>query len=724
MWKKFDLSTDSRDIEGNPVQIVRVEGYLDSSTFPQLQEHLSGLIDKHGPRSCLLSLKALVEIELQQFDAAAATATAFQRADPDNPSPYAILGTIALVRGETTACIALLQQSLERTGETVHHTLIDCLQLLSVRLVQEGRVIAARGHLSLLLQFFSDEDEEDAYRLLLRINRSPDIPLPMKESMRFTDPPGDTPYADEVKAALADARRGCWARARGKLSDLARQYSGAASIWRNLASAAALLGEDAEAAEALSRYAALREAISLDDAVEAEALAQLLKKTPEEFQIPVESIELTLTDPDAAQERIAESKRFVHLPIDPTEFQSIEDGPPPKGVYLLLDRDPPGGEGITHEQTPEVWSYALVFGRETDRPARLMFKAPRDAAFDERIASVVHELGDAVDPAPQTETVDVTTAEAIALEWNLHFPQDADEATRRHIIEARRRRAFCEIWPNAPQAALGGQSLREAAADPQRKLAALASILRQELTEMQTSDDIDFNEIRRSLGLPEAGPVELAGDHVVDNPVTRLPRVDAASVSTPRLEEAFLQATMFSVLPAIRAFGHELRSREGRLTQLPKAAIYRGLSAVERDREKAIELIRNAQEAAKTEGKSPAEYMLVEMTYQLQRGDGEAFARLLQQIQSKHADEPGISEALFQLLVRLGLINPDGTAPRRPATAGAAEAPGASPLAGPHAPLSTEASAATGGGLWTPGCEAGLEKAGGGKPSIWVPGMD
>jgi anti-sigma B factor antagonist len=50
MWKKFDLSTDSRDVGGKPVQIVRVEGYLDSSTFPQLQEHLSGLIAKKNYR--------------------------------------------------------------------------------------------------------------------------------------------------------------------------------------------------------------------------------------------------------------------------------------------------------------------------------------------------------------------------------------------------------------------------------------------------------------------------------------------------------------------------------------------------------------------------------------------------------------------------------------------------------------------------------------------------
>lgn len=43
--KKFDYSTTEESVEGIAVQLVKVEGYLDSSTFDQLQEHLQGLID-------------------------------------------------------------------------------------------------------------------------------------------------------------------------------------------------------------------------------------------------------------------------------------------------------------------------------------------------------------------------------------------------------------------------------------------------------------------------------------------------------------------------------------------------------------------------------------------------------------------------------------------------------------------------------------------------------
>ena len=50
MWKRFNISNDSREVDGQPVQIVRVEGYLDSSTFPQLQDRLSEFISEKNYR--------------------------------------------------------------------------------------------------------------------------------------------------------------------------------------------------------------------------------------------------------------------------------------------------------------------------------------------------------------------------------------------------------------------------------------------------------------------------------------------------------------------------------------------------------------------------------------------------------------------------------------------------------------------------------------------------
>jgi hypothetical protein len=68
--------------------------------------------------------------------------------------------------------------------------------------------------------------------------------------------------------------------------------------------------------------------------------------------------------------------------------------------------------------------------------------------------------------------------------------------------------------------------------------------------------------------------------------------------------------------------------------------------------------------------------------------------------------EPGVGEALADLLVQAGVLRPDGT-PAAPPEAAAA----AAPQAGGPAPGTPDA-----GKLWTPGSETG---GGGGK--IWTP---
>lgn len=50
MWKKFDLTTTEEQSSDVSMQIVNVKGYLDSSTFQDLQDHLHQLIDEGHSR--------------------------------------------------------------------------------------------------------------------------------------------------------------------------------------------------------------------------------------------------------------------------------------------------------------------------------------------------------------------------------------------------------------------------------------------------------------------------------------------------------------------------------------------------------------------------------------------------------------------------------------------------------------------------------------------------
>ena len=58
MWKQFEIETIPVQAGERMVQKVKISGYLDSSTFPQLQEHLDNLL-KQGNQYYLLDLQNL-----------------------------------------------------------------------------------------------------------------------------------------------------------------------------------------------------------------------------------------------------------------------------------------------------------------------------------------------------------------------------------------------------------------------------------------------------------------------------------------------------------------------------------------------------------------------------------------------------------------------------------------------------------------------------------------
>lgn len=58
MWKKFNLTSSNIDAGGVNVARVKIDGYLDSSTFPRLREHLDQLIQDQQ-YNCLLDLSDL-----------------------------------------------------------------------------------------------------------------------------------------------------------------------------------------------------------------------------------------------------------------------------------------------------------------------------------------------------------------------------------------------------------------------------------------------------------------------------------------------------------------------------------------------------------------------------------------------------------------------------------------------------------------------------------------
>ncbi len=92
------------------------------------------------------------------------------------------------------------------------------------------------------------------------------------------------------------------------------------------------------------------------------------------------------------------------------------------------------------------------------------------------------------------------------------------------------------------------------------------------------------------------------------------------------------------------------------------------------------------------------------------RRESEEFNAIYERIAKRHINEPGIREQLLEVMVRLGLLQPDG----RPVVESAPP------------PVTGDTAASEAAEIWTPDSVAdspagGAEKA---KSKLWVPGME
>ena len=120
---------------------------------------------------------------------------------------------------------------------------------------------------------------------------------------------------------------------------------------------------------ALRKYAALD--VPLDDAVEAEMLAMALSGDPLGDLVEMVNLAWTVSDAERLGEALLSEPRAVQLRFNPA---AASDGqtPPPRMMFLLLDRALPStAADLSLETVPNILAQAMLFGRQTDREARL-----------------------------------------------------------------------------------------------------------------------------------------------------------------------------------------------------------------------------------------------------------------------------------------------------------------------------------------------------------------
>lgn len=683
--------------------LEKIDRMIDGQQYQACLSHVQATLAKTPDRACLLAARSLLLRITEDWEAAGPAAEEFVQKHPHNSLAWAEMAIITAHREGGRAAVAALQRALTLLdGGEMQLRIYEAIGTVAEALAVEEEVIAAMP--LLVLQTRLNPDDPQPAQLMAELTTASDVPLLEKSEQQLPYPPADAPWKSEYEEALTPANRGCWSLAAERLAAMIQRHGDQPVLWRALATLRAWLADREGCVEALRKYVTLD--VPLEDAVEAQTFIYLQVENPLGDELDILSATFAVQDVEQVQMAFSLSRQISPAKVDPMTLAE-PDQPPPKTVYYLCDRPlPESGAEPTLENTPRMYCQALLYGRQTDREARLELRGLRDWGL-ESVKTLLRDVaGDQVTGPIEQNVVQRLSKTQDLLLPNLRVPEGTGLEKLRKLTDAQRDIALATQWVQLPLGALDGKTPEEAAQLDAYRVRVLAAIMLIESWFESRPDGIDLNPLREKLGLPTLGPIEPQPANLRALTLVRLPRIDVDKLDDEQLVDLFRIAQSYNVRSAIKRLGKAIFQRPtmaGKDEQVEACAM---LARLEGTSDQAMVYIEHGRNAAKAAKRSCAMWDLLELSYQLGRSDGEAFMRVLSHVQSQHLNEPGVSEALVKLLMYAGLIRPDGT-PAMPPTAATPEGAGAS------------APAPEPGKLWTPESQRPAEER-----KIWMPGMD
>ncbi|MDG2013481.1 MAG: hypothetical protein P8J33_08250 [Pirellulaceae bacterium] len=668
-------------------------------------EKLSRLLEKHGPKACLLGLQTHVLLHSREYERAEEANDQFLQLNPRNTLGYQHKALLCAAEGRAADAVDALQTGLDAcTNLEVPVTMATAFRTVGMLLMSQGQVVAGRAHLIFASELKSGEDDVSA-QLIMQSFRSPEIPLLLKSEFPVPAPESDgESWTDKFLNAWKFASVGRWRAARFLAEKLNAANPGHAEIVYAIAIWSLYLADGARSELALQHYSEL-DSLDFDRAVEALATRFAIDDEPITGAYDFVKIYYSLDDVEQLSEKSIASQRLITGSIFSHSFVDPQ-APPPQSGFLLLDvdevRQVADAEGDAY---PIVIGELLVYGRQTDRDPRVDFFIIRDADYDQTLTHLHAVLGDTL-----VERIDEQVVEQISIldhemivKW--HLPPDMSIEERHAFVQRQRDREYLEKFPTIPFRVLDGQTPAEVAGDEngRRNLAALVLMVEQGADAL-ASDGFDFNRLRGQLNVPEPQAVDLESREFDRLSPIEMQRVDFSTLPDESLIKAYVMASSCGNLPILRAAGPVILSRPDMEKYIRFEMILVMLARMCADTDEALELMQKARKHATSAQRPIGGLLIDELELRLERNRPEGCQELLRVLQASHLQDPQNQYRLASVLQRFGIMGQDG----RMRTAGA----------GPAEPV---AAAAGGSEIWTP--DSGPDAAGDaeGTSKLWVP---
>ena len=707
--KKIKFCTKCKDSVSILDEIMRmIEG---GQVVPAL-DRLSSVLNEHPDAAWALAVRGRLLLDLREYESLTENAERFIRLQPSNPLALTQRAAAKLFRGEVESATESMLEALTESGKEVDSFVLSVASVLAYSLAQQGVFLTARVYATLAMMTAGYEGGQTAVQVLKQLNSAPTVNQMFKAIPERIERPAKVDWQERYDEASTLLRSNKITLAESKFQSLQRTVPGEPAILSGLLTCAIWRGDVIAQADLLKKLSEC-ESIEFEKRARYRGLAAIVNPDHQETSIEASKLTANIEKVDEIQIAMMASSRVADLPAEMlAEMKTSDDDIPPRSGFQLLDRDKP--ESLDSlppvAQVPEVLALVFVYGKQTDRDARmevLDVRSGQVAEVRQQLTEILGELDFQQEPG---DPMPILIAAQPSIPMIRFRAKPAEAEALQNELTAQR---TPELVANLQLPLLGGQSLVSSADDPSKLLerTALMRVIEQYDSLASVSDSVidRIYDLAKLEKLPTLKPAPAEVERIANEDLNRL---DPADLDADSLIYLLQRSQQVSATVATRKLARRLIDTELSDEQKPaKLLAYMSLINSARQTDEALTLMDQAKAFADVNNIPIANLLLSEVGLRLSAGDAEGFQKAIQTLTAKFGNEPEVMARLQQLLVAYGMLNPDGS-PRRGPTTGAPEAVAAN----------------SGSGLWTPdGGTSATAPSPSGETSgskLWIPGAD
>ncbi|MBM3998592.1 MAG: hypothetical protein FJ297_03445 [Planctomycetes bacterium] len=546
----------------------RVLGLIDGEQRAAALDACERILVRNPNQACFLTLQLHLLFEMGELDRIAELANHLRAVAPKHPNGHAALALISASEGDSHAAIDLLQDAFERSPMGISYLISWALEAVIFSCFSNGAVFAAMMYARCYIQQRTTPEgqlrgaNERVLNILREIQTDSNKPPVINEFFveRLCEQPALAAIADWLPRFIMCRFRELRGESialqdREPRNPYARFFTGLTEV---------CLGRFADAAARFREVAQMAEAPECL-AVDAFLLAKYHGTTDFEFDRMLVLREFEVADVDRLIEYLASDRRFAVLAEDP-RLLAEEGEPPPKAAYHVCDRPiPVDMNGLDLGELPILIGSIVVFGRQTDRAARMMIQIAEDQNNKAGAAIAASFPSGLIGPQTDEQTTDVILPIGNGLIRDRYFrgATSFDVPTLHNALIDEGVRG----WPDQRHPYLDGKRPIELVGTPEWRIPLTAVLLLLETTAPGSEWTGDFTGLWERLGLRR----DLAKDSAADGNryppfeelgLTALARVDPKKCSDPELLEFSAAAASYCVPPAAVRLVMEVLDRE------------------------------------------------------------------------------------------------------------------------------------------------------------------